>query len=226
MKKLAVLLGATALAVGCSSMKVNNDFDREADFSNYETYSWRESDMTVKDSDPLGHDRLIEAIEGQMRANGFQKASSDSDVVITYNVEETEEMNLNTTYMGGGCGMGPGWGWGAGGMRGGMGMGAAGMGTATTQVRKYNVGTLVLDMWDVKEHRLVYPRAARRARSTLNSKVAPLRFSEVPARHGDRSLSPPVPRPRRSARPSRSLRCTDVDRDRSTGHGCASGQRR
>ncbi len=156
MKKLAVLVGATALAVGCSGMKVNNDYDRDADFSSYKTYSWHESDMTVKDSDPLGHERLVQAIEGQMRANGFEKASGGSDIVITYNVEEREEMSLNTTYMGGGWGMGPGWGWGAGGMRGGMGMGAAGMGSSTTQVRKYNVGTLVLDMWDVKEHRLVW----------------------------------------------------------------------
>ncbi len=147
MKKLAVLVGATALAVGCSGMKVNNDYDRDADFSSYKTYSWHESDMNVKDSDPFGHERLVQAIESQLSANGFRKVSSNSDVVVTYNVEESEEMSLNTTYMGGGWGMGPGWGWGAGGM---------GMGSSTTQVRKYNVGTLVLDMWDVKEHRLVW----------------------------------------------------------------------
>ncbi len=35
-----------------------------------------------------------------------RKVSSNSDVVVTYNVEESEEMNLNTTYMGGDWGMG------------------------------------------------------------------------------------------------------------------------
>lgn len=63
-------------------------------------------------------------------------------------------MSVNTTYMGGSWGMGAGWG--RAGMRGGMRGGMGGMGASTTTVNKYNVGTLVLDMWDAKEHRLVW----------------------------------------------------------------------
>ena len=33
---LAVLVGLT---VGCSSMKVNHDYDQQADFSSYKTFS-------------------------------------------------------------------------------------------------------------------------------------------------------------------------------------------
>ena len=54
-------------------------------------------------------------------------------------------MALDTTYMGGGWGYGPGWGWGMG-----------GMGTSTTTVRQYDVGTVVLDMWDAGQKRLVW----------------------------------------------------------------------
>ena len=95
---------------------VSVDFDEDQDFSAYKTFSWHESDMTVKDSDPLGHERLVQAIEGQLRAKGFQKESSNasSDVVVTYSVEESEQMTLSTTYMGTGWGMGAGMGMGRG----------------------------------------------------------------------------------------------------------------
>jgi hypothetical protein len=179
--KAALLLLTAAFAVGCSGMKVNHDYDGEADFASYKTFGWHDSDMNLQDTDPLSHERLVSAIEAQMRANGFQKASSNSDVVITYNVEETEEMNLNTNYMGGGWGMGPAWGMsgGAGRGRGGMGtgMGArgmAGMGMSTTTVQKYNVGTLVLDMWEVEDHRLVWRGIATETLSTNPQKNAKL----------------------------------------------------
>ncbi len=48
--------------------------------------------------------------------------------------------------MGGGWGYGPGWGWG----------GRGGMGSSTTTVRQYNVATVVLDLWDAKQKRLVW----------------------------------------------------------------------
>ncbi len=34
--------------------------------------------------------------------------------------------------------------------------GGMGMGTATTTVNKFNVGTLVVDIWDAEAHRLVW----------------------------------------------------------------------
>ena len=59
-------------------------------------------------------------------------------------------------------------------MRGGMamGMGGAGMGASTTNVPTYNTGTLVLDMWDVEEHRLVWRGIASKTLSTDPQKNA------------------------------------------------------
>lgn len=135
------------VAVGCSSMKVNYDFDRQADFSQYKTYAWHDGEANVKDTDPLAHERFISAVDSKLAAHGFSKVASSPDVYVTYNAEESQQMSLNTTYMGGGWGYGPGWGWG-----GGMG----GMGSSTTTVRQYNVGTVVLDMWDAGQKRLVW----------------------------------------------------------------------
>lgn len=150
--QLAVAAAFLAVAIGCSSMKVNYDWDHQADFSNYKTYAWHDSDTNVKDTDPLSHERFISAIDAQLSAQGFRKVASNPDVFVTYHSEENEQMSLDTTYMGGGWGYGPGWGWGGGG--GGMGMG--GMGSSTTTVRKYNVATVVLDLWDASQKRLVW----------------------------------------------------------------------
>ncbi|GMR23548.1 MAG: DUF4136 domain-containing protein [Acidobacteriota bacterium] len=150
--RLAVAGAIAAVAIGCSGMKINHDWDRQADFSKYKTYAWYDSDTNIKDTDPLAHERFISAIDSQLAAKGFQKVGSNPDVFVTYNSEESEQMSLDTTYMGGGWGYGPGWGWG-GGYGGGMG---GGMGGSTTTVRKYSVGTVVLDLWDAKQKRLVW----------------------------------------------------------------------
>jgi hypothetical protein len=140
---------ATAIlvaAVGCSGMKINHDWDRQADFSRYQTYAWHDSDTDVKDTDPLAHERFIRAVESQLSAKGFRKVSVNPDIFVTYHAEESEQMSLDTTYMGGGWGYGPAWRWG----------GMGGMATSTTTVRNYSVGTVVLDIWDAKQKRLVW----------------------------------------------------------------------
>jgi len=146
--RLAVATALVAVAIGCSSMKINHDWDRQADFSSYKSYAWHDGAYSVKDTNPLAHERFIRAIDSQLAAQGLQQVGSNPDVYVTYNSEQSEQMSLDTTYMGGGWGYGPGWGWG--------GVGMAGMGSATTTVRKYNVGTVVLDLWDAKQKRLVW----------------------------------------------------------------------
>ncbi len=146
MKKLLVFAVALGAAVGCSSMKVTNDYDRQANFSQYKTYAWHDSETNVADTDPFAHERFLSAVDRQLAANGFSKASSNPDVFVTYHAEKKQNMSLDTNYMGGGWGYGPGWGWG----------GGMGMGSTTTTVRQYTVGTVALDMWDAKEKRLVW----------------------------------------------------------------------
>lgn len=138
--------GFLVLTVGCSSMKVNTDFDRQADFSSYKTYAWRDSATSLKDKDPLGHERIVKAVDGELQTHGFQIASQDPDIVVTYHSSSDQQTTLNTDYMGGGWGFGPGWRWG----------GGLGMTSSTTTVQHYDVGTVVLDMWDAKLKRLVW----------------------------------------------------------------------
>ena len=148
MKRLACLLLVLGLA-GCSSMTVNHDWAREADFSKYKTFQYKATEGNIADSNPLGDQRLVAGIKREMTAKGFTEASSNPDVYVTYHGEDKEGISLDTTHMGyGGYGYGPGWGWGR--------YGGMGMGTSTTNVRTYTQGTLIVDIWDAKAKELVW----------------------------------------------------------------------
>ena len=67
-----LLVGAVAVG-GCVTLRVNMDYDREADFSMYQSYAWQESDVSLADDDPLMHQRLIQAVDDQLSAKGLQK---------------------------------------------------------------------------------------------------------------------------------------------------------
>ena len=63
--RLLYAVMVSALTIGCSGMSVNHDWDRQADFSKYQTYSWHDSDTNVQDTNPLAHERFITAVNGQ-----------------------------------------------------------------------------------------------------------------------------------------------------------------
>jgi hypothetical protein len=136
-----LLVGLVALS--CSA-RVNFDYDKSADFSSFETFAWHEGQQTIKEEDPLGHQRVMDAVDREMSAKGLRKVSSSPDVYVTYNAEDNEQVRMDTTHMD--YGFGDDWYWG----------GGMGMGSSTTQVRTYLEGTLVVDIWDAKKKQLVW----------------------------------------------------------------------
>ena len=79
-----------------------------------------------------------------MQAKGWTLADS-GDVALVANVSTSQQQSLDTFYTGGPM---VGWGW--------RGWGGMGMGSATTTVRNYTVGTLVVDMFDAKTQQAVW----------------------------------------------------------------------
>ena len=67
--RLTICTAMLVLAIGCSSMKVNTDFDQEADFSSYKTYAWHESATNIKDTNPLAHERFVGAVSDKPEKN-------------------------------------------------------------------------------------------------------------------------------------------------------------
>jgi hypothetical protein len=127
-----VALG-TALA-----QQVKTDFDHQANFSQYKTYSWQE----IKPADSLWDARIQRAVDAQLVAKGWTKVESGGDVAVVAIATSHTERTLQTFYDG----MGGGWRW----------RGFGGMGEATTTEQDYKEGTLVVDMYDAKTKQLIW----------------------------------------------------------------------
>jgi len=141
-----VALG-TALA-----QHVKTDFDHQANFSQYKTYSWQE----IKPANSLWDARIKNAVDAQLAAKGWTQVASGGDVAIVAIKTTQTQRSLQTFYDG----MGGGWGW--------RRFGGGGFGEATTTEQDYKEGTLVVDLYDTKTKQLIWRGSAE---NTLSSKA-------------------------------------------------------
>lgn len=117
------------------AQQVKTDYDRNANFSQYKTYSW----ASVKTKDPLLVDRIKSAVNSALSAKGLTQIDSGGDLSIQAMEITRNQQTLNTFYDGGFGG----WRWG-------------GFGDATTTTETYKVGTLVVDLFDTQSKALVF----------------------------------------------------------------------
>src|SRR6266702_2722608 len=127
-----VLLLSTALI----AQGVKTDYDRSTDFSHYKTYSWEK----VQTQDELWVDRIKEAVNAALAAKGLTPVESGGDISVVAIEMTKNQRTLNTFYDG----FGGGWRWGG------------GFGNATTTVDNYKVGTLVVDLFDANNKKLIW----------------------------------------------------------------------
>jgi hypothetical protein len=130
---------------------VKTDFDHQANFSQYKTYSWQ----TIKDPNPLWDARIKNAVDAQLAAKGWTQVDSGGDVAIVAIATTKTERTLQTFYNG----FGGGWGW----------RGFGGFGDSITTEQDYKEGTLLIDMYDVKTKQLIWRGSAE---DTLSNKAA------------------------------------------------------
>ncbi|MEE9230257.1 MAG: DUF4136 domain-containing protein, partial [Acidobacteriota bacterium] len=72
---LPLLLAVATVALA----KTTVDYDRDADFSKYRTYSWKDGTPVAN---PLMQERAVEAIDEQLKAKGLKQVTSGSDVQV------------------------------------------------------------------------------------------------------------------------------------------------
>jgi hypothetical protein len=136
-----VLLSMMILFVSTSSaQQVKTDYDRSANFGQYKTYSWEQ----VKTKDALDVDRIKEAVNAALAAKGWTHVETGGDVSIVVMQMTQNQQTLNTFYNG----FGGGWGW--------RRFGGGGFGEATTTTETYEVGTLVVDLFDTGTKKLIW----------------------------------------------------------------------
>ena len=147
MRRLACLslLGAVfASFVGCSTLKTSVDWDKNADFGKYRTFSWK---RTGEIRDPIWERRIEGVLEDELAKKGLTPAP-DGDLQVVAHPRLSKETRIDTYNTGWGYGWGPGW------------------GPSMTTVQEIPVGTLVIDLVDAKKKELVWRAVAS---DTLNT---------------------------------------------------------
>ncbi|WP_256774223.1 MULTISPECIES: DUF4136 domain-containing protein [unclassified Stenotrophomonas] len=157
MKAFAIAVLASSLVACASTPTVNTDYDSAAAFASYTTYSWA---IKPQASSPLVQQRVVAGINARLQAKGLRETPQGGDIALAAHIMTTQRQTLDTFYTGSGMG---GWGW-----RGGWG---GGMGNATTTVRTYQVGTLVVDMFDTRTQQAVWRGTASGTVPTSPAKV-------------------------------------------------------
>jgi hypothetical protein len=130
------------------AQQVKTDFDHQANFSQYKTYSWQE----IKPTNSLWNARIKTAVDAQLAAKGWSQVAGGGDVAIVAIATTHTERTLQTFYDG----MGGGWRW----------RGFGGIGEATTTEQDYKEGTLLIDIYDAKTKQLIWRGTAENMVST------------------------------------------------------------
>ena len=121
-----MLLASVAFA-----QKVTTDYAKDANFGQYKTFMWIKE---PKMNDPLKRQRIIDEVNATLSSKGMKLVTADADLAIAAHASTQKERTLQTFYDG----FGGGWRWGG------------GFGSATTSVNTYDVGTLVIDIFDAR----------------------------------------------------------------------------
>jgi len=171
-----ILVMAACLSSGVSfAATAGFNFDRSADFSKYKTYRFIELKGAVDPLNEIEKVQVRRALEKALAERGLEPGGEDAHLGVAYQVGFGNNQQYTTYNSGGPWGYGPGWGRGWG-----WGWGGAG-GISQTTSSTVIMGTLLLDMYDITEHRLVW-------QGQVSETVDPLRDPEKRLKRLDNAL--------------------------------------
>lgn len=140
LSRLLIALPLLVALGGCGGgMAIQDDYAPSVDFSNYQTYSWAEFEDPDIPAPPDIARQIKAAANDRMTAMGYELVEDDPDILLAYHLIVSEEIDINQ------YGFTPTW-----------------PPTAGT-IDRYENGTIVLDVIDAGEERLVWRGWAMRA---------------------------------------------------------------
>ncbi len=162
MKQLLAIASLITIFIlgSCNSLQVTYDYDKDVDFSKFTTYSFH---GWAKDSEklltPFDKERFESAFKAQFDSRNLKYMAEGGELVVALYIvtQQKTEQVANTTNMGGYYGgygggyggyygYGPGWGWG----------GSMGNSMTTISEVNYTVGTMVVDVFDAANKKLIW----------------------------------------------------------------------
>ena len=139
-KITSVLVLFVLVMTSCNTVRVATDYDREANFAQYQTYAFFKPGIDKAEISDLDKKRILRAIDQEMQEKGFTK-SDNPDLLVSIFTKTKENINIYNNPYGYGYGWGwhP-WYWGAG----------------YNTVNSTTEGTLYIDLVDASEKELVW----------------------------------------------------------------------
>ena len=139
-KSIAISTLFVVLLSSCApSLKVTCDYDRQADFAKFKTYSFAPETMNLPVND-LNKRRILSEIETQLVTKGLSKTEGNGDLLVDVRVSAKERKEA-TAYTSGGYG----------GYRYG-----GGFQSTSVNVQTYVDGTLIISLVDAAKKELVW----------------------------------------------------------------------
>jgi hypothetical protein len=156
------MIAAAALLAACSTVQVDSEYDKSADFARLRTFRWADaSPLAVGDprvDDSVLQARVHLAVNRELEAKGLRRVDSGTaDVLVNYFVSIEEKMtgeNVNDKY-----GYSPGDGW-THGARQGWAWGLGANSAPSVPTTYYEEGSVIIDLVDPATKRLIWRGSA------------------------------------------------------------------
>jgi hypothetical protein len=120
------------LAAGARADRVTSDYDHAVNFSNYKTFMWIQE---PESNDPYMKARIIASISAELTMRGMRQVSDGADLAVGVNIGTEEAHTWEDHYDG------TRWGWDPG---------------LVTRPRTFEVGTLIVNLFDADCRKLVW----------------------------------------------------------------------
>lgn len=175
----AAILLALNLAACASKPSYTIDHDANTDFSRYQTYLWYDDVHPSKQADYRHYNssdkRVRTYVDRELKQKGLRESSTSSaDVWVNYSISKEDHMQVDSSS-----------GYPSAGMHGAVGVGTYGSGVSIgyssgPSVKKYQEGTVVLDVIDTQSGKIVWRGIAEgRLKDSLSIKDKNRIASEV-----------------------------------------------
>ncbi len=164
---LIVVFVVSLFVIGCSSVTITNDYDKETNFEAMKTFGWITAAKNVVSADAQSaafQNQLMEkhfknAVNEQLTAKGLTQDTGTPALYVAYHTATQQKTNVTDYGYGYGYGR-----WGTGGI----------------DVTQYTQGTIILDLIDAKSNQLVWRSVATGAlASNPDPSKAPEKFKEI-----------------------------------------------
>lgn len=101
-KRGLILFVALGVISGCATMNVSSHVERGIRFTQFQTFDWGPADAFPTgdprlDNNPIFRDQLMGAVEKQMAAHGYRRATDGQpNLLIHYHANVTRRFEVNT----------------------------------------------------------------------------------------------------------------------------------